>query len=69
MFVEVLVVVVVVVVVVVSSRTALEAVEKLTHSLDFSDYASQITHAIIQVCSACARQALLLLSYKLQQCK
>lgn len=30
-------------------RTALETVEKLSHTLDFSDYASQIIHAIIQV--------------------
>ena len=30
-------------------RTALETIEKLSHTLDFSDYASQIIHAIIQV--------------------
>ena len=34
---------------IINSRTALETIEKLSHTLDFSDYASQIIHAIIQV--------------------
>lgn len=33
-------------------RTALETIEKLTQTLDFSDYASQIIHGIIQVSKA-----------------
>ena len=30
-------------------RTALETIERLSRTLDFSDYASQIIHAIVQV--------------------
>ena len=32
-------------------RTALETIEKLTATLDFTDFSSQIIHAIVEVCS------------------
>ena len=31
------------------SRTALETIEKLSHTLDFTDHASQIIHALVHV--------------------
>ena len=32
-----------------SNRTALETIEKLSHTLDFTDHASQIIHALVHV--------------------
>ena len=32
-------------------RTALETIEKLTATLDFTDFSSQIIHAIVEVSS------------------
>ena len=31
------------------NRTALETIEKLSHTLDFTDHASQIIHALVHV--------------------
>ena len=36
-----------------SLRTALETIEKLSATLDFTDYSSQIIHAIVDILGVC----------------